>query len=189
MDFELKLFSTITRHLPRIKGADYLANKIKDFYRRKKRQKVITRIHDFLLELDPNENVDAAILFYPHLYDWQELEFIRKNLPRGGKFIDAGAYIVWYSLIASKIVGPEGEVIAIEADPYNAERLRRNIELNNIKNIRLFQVGLSDRHEKLKLYQNLKGNRGGNTFVNLHNTSHVEGPVITCLPLLSILKK
>ena len=119
------------------------------------------------MELDPNENVNAAILFYPHLYDWQELEFIRKNLPRGGKFIDAGAYIGWYSLIASKIVGPEGEVIAIEADPYNAERLRRNIELNNIKNIRLFQVGLSDRHEKLRLHQNLKGNRGRNTFVNL----------------------
>jgi len=36
MDFELKLLSTITRHLPRIKGADYLANKIKDFYRRKR---------------------------------------------------------------------------------------------------------------------------------------------------------
>ena len=189
MDYELKLLLAITRRLPRVRGAGYFANKLINFYRRKPRQKVITRIYDFILELEPNENVDAGLLFYPHLYDWRELEFIQQNLPRGGKFVDAEAYIGWYSLIASKIVGAEGEVIAIEANPYNAERLRRNIELNNIHNIHVFQVGLSDRREKLRLYLNLKGNRGGHTFANFKGLKHTEGPMILCLPLLDILKK
>lgn len=185
MNIELKFMLAITHRLPKVKGAGWFANKLKAIYNRKTRPNENITFNGIKMELEPSECVDGGILFYPQLYDWRELDFIRKNLIEGGRFVDAGANIGWYSLIASQVVGGEGEVMAIEMDPYNAKKLNYNIMLNGIDNIRVIQAGLSDRNEKLKIRMNLTGNRGGNSLINAN--ANEDGDVIVCRHLLDIL--
>lgn len=48
------------------------------------------------------------------------------DLPSGGVVIDGGAYCGATSLLFAQVVGPEGLVIAVEADPINFNALEQN---------------------------------------------------------------
>src|SRR5258707_1134165 len=52
------------------------------------------------------------------------------HLRPGMTFYDVGANIGFFSLMAARIVGPEGRVISFEADPEIAARLRENLARN-----------------------------------------------------------
>ena len=52
------------------------------------------------------------------------------HLRPGMTFYDVGANIGFFSLMAARLVGPEGRVISFEADPEIAARLRENLARN-----------------------------------------------------------
>jgi FkbM family methyltransferase len=52
------------------------------------------------------------------------------QLRPGMTFYDIGANIGFFSLMAARLVGPQGRVISFEADPEIAERLRENLARN-----------------------------------------------------------
>jgi FkbM family methyltransferase len=54
-------------------------------------------------------------------------------------FYDLGANIGYFSLIAARLVGPEGHVVSFEADPEIAARLRENLAHNNFLHARVEQ--------------------------------------------------
>jgi hypothetical protein len=62
----------------------------------------------------------------PNLTHW-----IVGRLRRGDTFVDVGANIGYYSLLASKLVGPGGSVVALEASPTIFHQLQDNLRLNN----------------------------------------------------------
>jgi FkbM family methyltransferase len=188
MNFELGMILAITRRLPKVKGSGLLGNLLKKLYNRKPRSAEKSQVLGFNMLLDPNECVDGELLFYPELYDRMELEYIRSNLAKGECFIDAGANIGLYSLVASGVVGDSGQIIAIEADLYNADKLRMNLKLNSIDNITVVQKGLSDKQEELVMNINMDGNRGGNTLVALDGIKQ-KGVSVDCDTLYSILIK
>jgi predicted RNA methylase len=65
-----------------------------------------------------------------------EDEIIEHFSPKKGDIvIDVGAHMGRYTIIASKRVGENGKVVAIEAHPGNYEMLKRNIKLNKLTNI------------------------------------------------------
>lgn len=70
---------------------------------------------------------------------------IRARLRAGGAFVDAGANIGFFTVLAARIVGPGGRVFAIEMLPVTADQLRRNIDANELSNVTLLQYALSDR--------------------------------------------
>lgn len=72
------------------------------------------------------------------------LAAIRSNLSENDIFVDAGANIGIYTVAASKIVGDGGSVIAIEMMPDTLYRLKRNVELNDLKNVSLVNRALSN---------------------------------------------
>jgi hypothetical protein len=57
------------------------------------------------------------------------------NTKQGDIVVDVGAHMGKYTIIASKRVGANGKVIAIEAHPGNYEMLNRNIKLNGLTNV------------------------------------------------------
>jgi FkbM family methyltransferase len=71
------------------------------------------------------------------------VERIVKGLPRGGTFVDAGAHIGRYSMMAAEKIGPSGRVIAIEPSPDNYAFLCENRALNGMNWITPVQVALS----------------------------------------------
>jgi len=72
---------------------------------------------------------------------------------KGDVFIDIGAHLGKYSLIAAKIVGKLGKVIAIEANPENYRRLLENVKINSLTDIiTTFNVAAYDKKTKVSLY-------------------------------------
>ncbi len=66
-----------------------------------------------------------------------------EQVKSGGVVWDIGANIGFYSLIASRLVG-DGEVVAFEPLPSNAEAIRRNLALNRIANVKVIAIALGD---------------------------------------------
>ena len=50
-------------------------------------------------------------------------------LPPGGIFVDCGAHVGIYTLVARSRVGRHGTVVAIEPDPRSRAQLLENLEL------------------------------------------------------------
>lgn len=63
----------------------------------------------------------------------RELEIVREHLKPGMTFYDVGANIGIFSMVAARIVGAGGQVVAFEADPEIAERLREHARRNSFE--------------------------------------------------------
>jgi FkbM family methyltransferase len=66
-------------------------------------------------------------------------------LAPGHTFVDVGANVGWFSLLAASMVGPTGDVRAVEANPDNCALIRRSVRLNGVEDIvRIHPVAASD---------------------------------------------
>jgi FkbM family methyltransferase len=70
-------------------------------------------------------------------YDVNDL--ILNYLKRGDVFIDVGANVGYYSVLAGKIVGDLGQIISVEPTHSTAKVLRHNVQLNHLKNVRIIR--------------------------------------------------
>jgi FkbM family methyltransferase len=62
-------------------------------------------------------------------------DFIVDNLKRGDVFVDVGANIGYYTILASRLVGTGGRVFAVEPVPQTVKVLKFNIKLNELRNV------------------------------------------------------
>jgi FkbM family methyltransferase len=65
--------------------------------------------------------------FEDELVDW-----LAENLQSGDTFVDVGANIGWFTVVAAQAVGANGTVVAIEPDPRNYELLLENASVNYV---------------------------------------------------------
>jgi len=72
-----------------------------------------------------------------------EQKLLATHLRPGGVFYDLGAHIGFFSLLAARLVGPTGRVVAFEPSPSNAAQLERNIDLNGFTNVTLVEAAVS----------------------------------------------
>ena len=68
---------------------------------------------------------------------------IRHRLRPGDTFIDAGSNVGFYTILAAKLVGPRGRVIACEMVPATADVLRGQVALNGYRNIEVVEGALA----------------------------------------------
>jgi len=71
---------------------------------------------------------------------------------RGNCLLDIGAHIGRYTLASAKAVGSEGFVVSVEPHPVNYQILRRNIDLNGLKNVIAFNLAAWNKDGELKLF-------------------------------------
>lgn len=69
-------------------------------------------------------------------------EALAAHLKPDGCFFDVGAHIGVYSLVASRLVGPKGRVVAFEPDPLNAQLIREHAARNGLSNITMAQMAV-----------------------------------------------
>jgi|SRR5215212_3347802 len=82
-----------------------------------------------------------------------EDDIIEHFTPKQGDIVvDIGAHMGRYTIIASKRVGTNGKVVAIEAHPGNFEMLNRNIKLNQLANVIPLNYAVYSKETKIKLY-------------------------------------
>lgn len=65
-------------------------------------------------------------------------------LPAGGTFFDVGSHVGYFALVASRCVGPEGRVVALEPDPSSFLRLCDHVEGNGLTNVIPLQAAAWD---------------------------------------------
>lgn len=87
----------------------------------------------------------ALFLLKLGILEKREMDFFKKTIKKGWTVLDIGANIGYPSLLFSKLVGERGRVIAFEPDKNNLEMLRKNIKVNNCKNIVVVPMAVSDR--------------------------------------------
>lgn len=89
--------------------------------------------------------------------------YIVRALRGGDCFVDVGANVGYYSLLASRIVGSPGKVFAVEASPTIFKELMRNIQLNAANNVVACNVAAHDAQTRLKLFRAGESNIGATT--------------------------
>jgi FkbM family methyltransferase len=63
-------------------------------------------------------------------YDDRFVRFLQRALRRGMTFVDVGANIGLFTIVAAKLVGPGGRVFSFECNPDLLPWLRRNVRMN-----------------------------------------------------------
>ena len=102
---------------------------------------------------------------------------ISKYLRHGEVFIDAGANIGFYSILASSLVGSSGLVVAVEMIESTASSLKYNIELNGASNILIEQAALTSKADQSV---NAFFRRGSLGQASLANVDRIGSVVLSC---------
>lgn len=79
-------------------------------------------------------------------------------IKEGDIVLDIGANIGYYALIESKLVGKKGKVYAVEPVKGNFDLLQKNVELNHLANVSMFQFAFGDKQKKSKIFVSDKSN-------------------------------
>ncbi len=96
----------------------------------------------------------------PHMTRW-----LQRRLQPGDVFVDVGANIGYYSVLASRLVGRNGKVVSVEASPAFHRILLRHAQRNGCANIRAVNAAVSDRDELLTFILASSRNMGANSIV------------------------
>lgn len=69
---------------------------------------------------------------------------VRAALAPGATFVDVGANIGYFALLAAARVGERGRVVALEPDPRMAEAARENVALNALRQVDVIPVAAAE---------------------------------------------
>ncbi len=127
------------------------------------------------LYLDISESA-PMLMRVLRVYEPDTHAVLAEVLQPGMTFVDVGACVGDYSLLAAGRVGPHGRVVAIEPEPGNAAWLRRSVARRRLHNVSMHELALSDaqsqailhRHERFSGWHSLletAANTGGDVAV------------------------
>jgi len=105
------------------------------------------------LNLDLRDEAVCSAMFADGVWEPEETSFLSNTLQPGMVFVDVGAHIGYYTVIASDIVGNGGKVFAFEPDARNFSFLRENIIANHCQNVIAEQKAVAASSQKLLLYR------------------------------------
>lgn len=77
-------------------------------------------------------------------YEFEKQNLVAKMVKPGAVFLDVGAHVGFYTLLASMLVEKTGRVIAFEPFPRNITYLEKHLRLNGVQNVTLFKAAVSD---------------------------------------------
>jgi len=77
-------------------------------------------------------------------YEQQTTQVFEEAAKPGMVVLDIGAHVGYYSLLAARIVGPEGRVYSFEPEPQNYSLLVKNIDRNGYENITPVNAAVSN---------------------------------------------
>jgi FkbM family methyltransferase len=152
--------------------------------------------------LDPAEVIDATTVAGPlwlnradtlvtpgieshGMYEAHVTALMHRLLRPGMTFVDVGANIGYFSVLASKLVGPEGLVVAVEPGPANLALLRANLWRNACSNALVLPIAAYTHRGHVQLVLNPEGGAG-----NWVQAGDVPAPsiLVPCAPLDELLE-
>jgi FkbM family methyltransferase len=100
------------------------------------------------------------------MYEPARSDFLFNVLRPGDTVIDVGAHIGYFSLLASVLVGPSGNVFAFEPERRNYLQLQANAVLNRCDNLQPMQQGLGSRVREATLAVQIGSKDGSHVLID-----------------------
>lgn len=114
---------------------------------------VTLRLRDGVSQMqirDYREYIQRNIYFLGY-YEIRETRLIRRLLRPGDTFVDVGANIGWYTLLAANQVGRTGKVLAFEPSRAVFGHLTHNVHLSGYSHVVAERLALADRSGVVQL--------------------------------------
>ena len=152
---------------------------------RRPHRRVARTAHGSMIACDTRDLIQRRLygfgVWEPDLTRW-----IATRLEPGDTFVDVGANIGYYALLAAKRVGWSGAVVAVEASPRIFAMLQDNLVRNRAHNVRAVNIAISDRPGVATLFS------GPSWHIGLTSTVEVPDSAFECeiptAPLREILQ-
>jgi FkbM family methyltransferase len=151
----------------------------------------ITLKHAGKLRLYPNDYIDRW-LYTGADFEPMVVKTLTRYLTKNDNFLDIGANIGYFTLIASRLIGKGGTVYAFEPTPSTLEKLKANISMNGLANVRVFDKAISNRigTATFKTPVGVDINSGRSSFRDIEEEyASLEVEMITLDSILPELKK
>ena len=147
IEFALSMLRGYIRFFPVDYGKQYLWTKYFDRYfdwRTELKPRVIRTRFGFSLQVKLPDTIQKVVLLTGR---WEPFvtQFVLDTLRAGDTFVDVGANIGYYSLLASRLVSETGRVYSIEGSPSIFQRLRENVVRNKVTNTTPIHAIVSDK--------------------------------------------
>ena len=121
--------------------------------------KIVNLPNDIKLAVNTRDTGVGIQLLVNNKYEVAQTDLFLKVLKKGDTFVDVGANIGYYSVLASKNIGKDGEVYSFEPDKHNILLLQKNIALNNVANVKIESKAVSDKNGLIEFAED-KYNKG-----------------------------
>ena len=161
----ITLCRSYVRQAPGSLGKGWMAARILNPHLRDHpRQRVVGARFGARFAVDTQDLIQRYLYLFgvwePHMTRW-----LQRRLRPGDTFVDVGANIGYYSVLASGLVGSNGRVVAVEASPEFHRRLQQNVRLNACGNVRAVNAAVSDSRKTLTFILASSTNMGANSIV------------------------
>ena len=101
--------------------------------------------------------------------------FIQRTLGPNDVFVDIGAHVGYFTLLAARRVGAGGSVLSIEPNPFALDQLRGNVERNDLHNVLVEQTACGESRDVVKLYLHTESN---SSMASLYSGSTAAGTAV-----------
>jgi len=145
---ESLLIKWIHSHWSKRRGRAFLIKKLLKYFPGLNRTSL--RIHSSTIPLDLRNDADIGYFFdvgIAHETFYQKV--LLALIENGTVFYDVGSNLGYYSLLLSPMTK---QIYAFEPNPSLADRLTAAVKNNAIKNVDVFNIGLSDTTSKMTFY-------------------------------------
>ncbi len=111
----------------------------------------------FIIELDTAQTTQGSmhsLLRAGKMYETASSNLLVNLLRPGDGFIDIGAHVGYYALLARALAGDAGRIFAFEPNPETYRRLATNLAINAFGNVHAFNCAIGARSDIMRLHIN-----------------------------------
>jgi len=112
----------------------------------KNSENLIVNVNGYKLAVIPGDSGISSELMMFKTHEPLTTKLISRELKKGMTCLDVGGNIGYYPLLESNIVGEKGKVIVIEPSPQNFKHLKKNLGIQNIKNVDAYNFAAGDKN-------------------------------------------
>lgn len=147
-----------------------------------KRTAVYQTIGGFDIALFPCPDFLVAASYEPGTVD-----LFRLLIKPGMTVMDIGAHYGYFTMLSSKLVGNDGQVIAFEPEPNNHSLLLQHLDINGCKgNVAVIQAAAYDKNKMMPLYLS---SYSGQHSLFIHSRRHIEVKALVLDDMLNTQKR
>jgi FkbM family methyltransferase len=160
-----KTIRSLVAKMPR--GRSRTARLISRRYPREQAFELVGALTKNSMYLDTGDPFQADMAFGG--YQPELIKTVFRLARKGDVVLTAGAQLGYVALTIHQAVGPEGKVLAFEADPRMVEKCRRNLDLNQVEDaVKLIPLALGSANGELEM--SLASTAGQSSFAIDHHT-------------------